>query len=471
MASPRSSGPIIAGAIDDADPELAAANAPAAGPSSALKNGGRTTFARMARNIGWLLGGRGFSGVVSLAYLAIAARAMGPAGFGMFTLVLAYGQSIANLTQFQSWQAVIRYGAVHLAGDRRDRLSRLLGFTTTLDLATALAGAALAALCVPLAASLLHWPAELQRSASWFGAALLLSTGATPNGVARLFDRFDRLTYTEAVGPSVRVVGAGVAWWMGGGVGMFLAVWALAAIAQSLVGWWTAYVIHGGLPSFGRAAFGDAVGENRKLWRFMLQTNASSSLSLLWLQLGTLAVGAVAGPVAAGGFRIAEKLAKALTKPVEALAKVLYPEVARLVASDDRPTLRRVFIRTTWVAVALAGGLVAVAGFGGELMLRLFAGEAFTFAHRYLFILAIAAAIDLSGFALEPIHNAFGKSGRILGTRAIGAATYALTLAATLPVIGPAGAALAAIVSSIVMRIRLATSAARLLALPPSDPA
>jgi len=36
-----------------------------------------SVFTRMGRNIGWLLGGRGFAGVVSLAYLAIAARALG----------------------------------------------------------------------------------------------------------------------------------------------------------------------------------------------------------------------------------------------------------------------------------------------------------------------------------------------------------------------------------------------------------
>lgn len=452
--------------ISDADPELVAADAPGAPVRPQ-----RSVVARMARNIGWLLGGRGFSGVVSLAYLAIAARSMGPAGFGMFTLILAYSQSIANLVQFQSWQAVIRYGAVHLADDRRDRLSRLLGFTTTLDLTMAVVGAALAALCVPLVAPLLHWSPEAEESARWFGAALLLSTGATPNGVTRLFDRFDRLTYTEAVSPSIRLIGAGIAWWVDGGVGMFLAVWATAAIVQSLVGWWTAYDIHGGLPRFGRAAFQGAVAENRKLWRFVWQTNASSSLSLLWLQLGTLAVGAVAGPVAAGGFRIAEKLAKALTKPIEALAKVFYPEVARLVASDDRTTLRRIFFRSTWIAIALACVLVAAAGFGGELMLRLFAGKDFTFAHTYLFLLAIAAAIDLSGFALEPIHNAFGRSGRILGTRAIGAATYAVMLAATLPFIGPAGAAVAAIASSIIMRIRLALSARRMLAAAPGTAA
>ena len=54
-------------------------------------------FRRLAKNIGWLAGSRGFTGLVSVAYLAIAARALGPRGFGSFTLVLTYGQLIHGL--------------------------------------------------------------------------------------------------------------------------------------------------------------------------------------------------------------------------------------------------------------------------------------------------------------------------------------------------------------------------------------
>ena len=125
----------------------------------------------MGRNMGWLLGGRGFAGAVSIGYLALAARALGPAGFGTFSLILAYGGSIASLAQFRSWQAVIRYGSVHLSEGRKDRLARLLGFTATLDWTSAVLGAAIAALGVRLAAPLLGWTPAHQRAAD---ARLLL---------------------------------------------------------------------------------------------------------------------------------------------------------------------------------------------------------------------------------------------------------------------------------------------------------
>jgi len=48
--------------------------------------------------------------------------------------------------------------------------------------------------------------------------------------------------------------------------------------------------------------------------------------------LGTLAVVGAAGRAAAGGYRLASRLAKAVAKPIRLVGRVLYPELARLVA-------------------------------------------------------------------------------------------------------------------------------------------
>jgi O-antigen/teichoic acid export membrane protein len=425
--------------------------------------GHATVFVRIGRNIGWLLGGRAFSAIVSIAYLAIAARALGPARFGGFVLVLTYAQLIANLVQFQSWKGVIRFGAIHLAQNRPERLARLLGFTATLDWASAAVGAVIAIVAVPFVAPLLHWSGAEQGTAAIFGAVLLLSTGATPTGMLRLFDRFDLLTYTEAIAPLVRLLGSIAAWWLGGGIVAFLLVWGLAACGQTIGQWVAALFIRCSRIAIGRRSFALAVNENSRLWRFMLQTNISNSLSLFWLQTGTLAVGSVAGAVQAGGFRIADRMAKGVIKPVETLTRALYPEMARLVATDERMVLRKVLIRTSWIAAGFSFAIVGIAGFAGGPILALVAGKEFEFASGYLFLLAISAAIDLTGFALEPFHNAHGRSGRVLRSRAVGAAVYAALLAILLPSIGAEGAAFASIGASSVMFLQLAASTAQIL--------
>jgi len=441
-------------------PEQVAPDAAAAGHATSAH---RAVFTRMARNIGWLLGGRGFTGAASLAYLALAARALGPQGFGTFSLILAYGAGIANLIQFRSWQAVIRFGAIHHGAERRDQLHRLFGFTATLDWTSALLGAVVAVFGTALAAPLLGWSSIEARDAALFGAVLLLSTGATPAGILRLGDRFDLLTYTEAIGPLIRLVGALAAWTAGLGINVFLMIWATAAIAQMLVGWAAALIIHRARLTLGRTAFRQTLAENPRLWRFMVQTNLSSSLSAIWQQLGVLAVGAVDGAVSAGAFRIASKLASSFSKPLETMTRVLYPELARLVASNDHATLRRVFLQLTAVSTVMAALVIGLAVFAGPRLLVLFSGHGFEGAYPYLIVLTIAAAIDLAGFGLESIHNAHGRSGRVLGARLIGAVTYVFALALLLPTIGPIGAAFAVVATSLAMRLHMAMSAKRIL--------
>ena len=52
---------------------------------------------RALTNTGWLMGARGINAVLSLAYLALATRALGIEGFGQFILVVAFAQAISGL--------------------------------------------------------------------------------------------------------------------------------------------------------------------------------------------------------------------------------------------------------------------------------------------------------------------------------------------------------------------------------------
>lgn len=417
----------------------------------------------MVKNIGWIAGSRGFNSVVSVAYLAVAARTLGPAQFGAFALILTYAQLVANFVQFQSWKGVIRYGALHVTAERPDRLERLFGFTATLDFGSAIIGSLIAMVGVPLVAPLLHWQSHEQTSAALFAGILLLTTGATPSGMLRLFDRFGLAAMGEAVGPLVRLAGSLAAWATGAGAETFLIIWVVAAVAQASTQWLAVIVINRSRIAFGRRAFNQAIEENEGLWRFMLQTNLSNSVTMFWTQLGTLAIGAVSGPADAGAFRLAKGLSKGIARPIQPITLALYPELSRMVANDDHSQLRKVTLQVTFVATGLALLVVLVTGLFGREILHLLAGRRFEFAEPFLFLLSVAAAIDLAGFAFEPLQNAYGQSWNVLRAKLIAAGAYVLLLGILLPTMGARGAAIAAILCSLLIFIQLAVLTARTL--------
>ena len=202
--------------------------------------------------------------------------------------------------------------------------------------------------------------------------------------------------------------------------------------------------------------------ENPRILKFAIQTNISSSLSSS-SQLGILAVGAVAGPIEAGGFRLAQRLAKGITNPIETGTRALYPEFARLVAQNDHVKLRHVLLRVCFIAAGLGALAVLIAGPAAPEILRVVAGPHFAFARPYLVLLLIAAAVDLAGFALEPFHNAHGRAGRVLRIRLVGALTYLILLACLIPPLGATGAALATVGASLVTFAQFALSSWQIL--------
>lgn len=420
-----------------------------------------TVLARIGRNSGWLGASAAFSAIASLVYVGLAARALGPAGFGSFAVIMTFGELITNFAQFQSWKAITSYGSAQRETGDEARLSRLIGYAATLDWVAGLIGAAAAIVIASAIAPLLHWSIHEQHSAALFGAALLLTSSTAPAGVLRVFDRFDLQVLTESLVQITRFAGCFVGWMIGAGVDWFLAVWALAAL-QLLVSQWLAVVRLGHRPSFRSLAA--TARENAGLWPFMLKTNVSSSLSLFWMQFGTLAVGAGAGAIEAGGFRLAYRFSQAMMKPVEIATKALFPEFARLVSEDDHSTMRKVLMQVSAISGAFACVVIVGTGLWGREILRLVAGPRFEYASGLLFLLSISAAINVIGFALEPFHNAHFRAGTVLRAYAVAAVVYAALLAILLPLAGADGAALASIVTALAILVQLSASAAGILA-------
>jgi O-antigen/teichoic acid export membrane protein len=426
----------------------AAAAAPVGGP---LK--------RTVVNAGWLLSGKGVGGLLSIVYLALATRSLGVAGFGEFMLVLTYAQAIAYLVQFQSWQTVIRYGAVHVAERRGDRLRSLLAFTVALDLGGAFVGAAVAAAGAWLLGPLLEWTPPEQERAAMFGAALLLlSLRATPTGILRLFGRFATATAAETALPLMRLVGALVAWRSGTGITGFLLAWAFAEAACN-AGMWLAAgrTLRSETPdgaNWRSASLRGVTADNPGLWRFAWATNASTTINAVWQQAGTLAVGAALGAAAAGGYRLAFQIAQALSKPSASLARAIYPELARLGAGAGGSATD--FVRQATVAASLVGAAVVAVGLvGGEFILGVIGGEPFRDAYGYLVLLTIATAIELAGFALEPALLARGRAVSALVARLTAALIYLASLIPLLHLAQGYGAAAASILGAVLSAVFL----------------
>lgn len=410
----------------------------------------RTSRASILANLGWLLAGKWVGAVLSVVYLGLAARRLGPEQFGQFTLILGTAQAIAAFVSFQSWQIVVRYGMTHLAAEGRGPLARLIAFCISIDLAAALLGCGVAWAGVAGLGTRLGWSPALSRIALLFCAVMLLSVRSTAVGVLRLFDRFGIGATADATTPIMRFLGSLVVVVTHPSVQGFLGAWAAAEIVTAIVYWIAARRVAADVVRLPRPAdVRLAPGDNPGLWRFTALTNLSLSLEAGGKQLAVLLVGLLAGPVVAGNYRLATQLSQSIVRVSDMASRAIFAEFARSQSGRRGPDLRRLFRQVNRLALAAAAGLILVLS-TGRFALLLLAGPGHLDAYPLLRLLAIAAAIDLAGVGFEPVLMAMGLAWRALWLRGVAGLCLVIGLAVLLPRYGGTGAAWATVLASAV---------------------
>ncbi len=389
---------------------------------------------RLFRNIGWLLGGRGLNGVLSLVYLALATNTLGMAQFGIFAIIVAIGQIVTGLANFQTWQFVVRWGAQDKGP------SEATGFAIALDLLSLVLGAVLAAILTWTATLWLPIPENLLWLTFGYCIVSLISIRTTPIGLLRLRFQFGKATAAEAVQPIVRTIGAVLAWLYMPTVTGFVLAWAASEIFVALALWIVA--ARGGGIDLTQISLSRIPAKHRDAWRFVWSTNMSGSLTIAGKQLMILMVGAIGGEALAGGFHVASKLGQALVSLAQAISKAIYPELVH--AKEDAQ-----LIAQRMANIALIGGVIAVlvSLFAGRWGLGFF-GEEFRGVYWAMVILSIAGAVELIGASLESLLVSAGRAATAFIVRGVPTILAILLLEVAMDWNGLKGAAFAVLGAS-----------------------
>ncbi|GIX19834.1 lipopolysaccharide biosynthesis protein [Erythrobacter cryptus] len=397
---------------------------------------------RVFANMGWLLGGRGFNAVLSLVYLAIAARTLGTQGFGHFALIVALGQAITGLANFQTWQFIVRWGANGDGGSvDPDKAREATGFAMALDFVSVALGLALAGAVIASAPWWLEVPRDLLGLAFAYCAISLAAIRTTPTGILRLHFQYGRAAMAEAVQPIVRTLGAALALVFMPNVTGFILAYAASEIAVAAALWVAAARVQ---PiSLAAISLKSIPSRHRDTWRFVVSTNLSGSLSVAGKQVIILLVGTFGGAALAGGFRVASQLGQALISLAQTVSKAILPELVH--SRQNALTITR-----RMANIAAVGGVIAVvtALAFGRIGLELVAGEDFGVFYWAMVILAIAGAVELVGASLESLLVSAGKAHIAFIVRAVPTLLALVLLDAAIAWNGAKGAAFALLGSS-----------------------
>lgn len=419
---------------------------------------------RVLANAGMLLGGRTVNALISLGYIALAARGLGVAQFGVLVLINSFAQFIGDVVRFQSWQTIIQFGTAPFSEARRADFQRVLRFGLVLDLISAGAGLLIGVAGAYLVGPHLGMPRDMAGAAALYALSIVFLAPASPVGVLRLVNRFGVLSAQAAISSTVRLAGGAIGYLTHAPVSFFLVVWALGSVAAFAYTAGVAYLDlrrRGMLDNF--AWSGPLTAGMPGAWRFAWATNASSSLDVAFTHVATLAVGALIGPAQAGLWRVARQVADALAKPARLLIPALYPELAKLRASGGTASMASLATRVGLIGGGFATLLLVVAIFAGKPLLTLVMGEAFGAAAPTMTLQVAAAVIGVWALPLEPMLVSMGRPGAVVRIRLIVAVAFLSSLPFIVHAQGLPGAGMALVGAALASALGMLWSLVRVM--------
>jgi len=418
------------------------------GPESAPGLNTKGAGARIARNISLLFGAKSGGALLGLLVLALAARAVTVAELGALLMLHAYITIVSGLISFESWQAVVKFGAGPLAAGDTGRFHRLLRFTMALDAAGA-AAAVIAGMALFLVlAPVLGLPEEMRIPGLVYCGLILVNVRNTPMGVLRVIDRFDLISAQTLILPLVRLAGTAAGLVMGAGLVWYIGVW----FAAALISYLSLPVL--ALRELARRGMLKGLFARRPrldspetgLWRFVWFANIDRTVDLFDSHLPTLLTGAIFGPAYAALFKIARDVADLLAKAARLLDWVIYPELTRMVLAGEPARVLALITRASLILLGLGLTVSALLAWAGGDALAAILGEPYREAAPLAVLLLIAASLLAAAAPLYPALYAVGEPGRAVFARALGV-TVMLTLTAGLSYLigehGPGWAAIA----------------------------
>ena len=405
---------------------------------------------RVLKNFGVVLRGQGIAAIFTLVATVLMANALSATEFGLVILLHTYVLAVRGFLNFRTYEAIVRFGVpLHENGENKN-LKRLFRTTTLIDMSSGIVATLVGVGAASAAGVFLHWDDRMISLATLYSLVMLTTVANTPNGILRLYDRFDALSVFYMVGPAIRITGVSVAWMMDASMYVFISIWAIAYVLENS---WLFIRGHLELKKHIKDSIWQGMGWRGENWRETLKTTHEfrhfmtvlywqTNIDLLPKHLSVLLAGSLLGPAAAGMFRLARDFSSILTKPAMMLREVLFPDLTRILHTEAEG-----FYELGFRAVKLAGAggliLVLLSIPSAKPLLGLI-GPEYTQAATVLSLLLLAATFELAGSPLRAAAYAMGKVAPVLRIHLLSILIYLGLFYILAPVMGLPGPGVAA---------------------------
>jgi O-antigen/teichoic acid export membrane protein len=367
-------------------------------------------FSKVIRSSGALFSNNTMALGLSVLQGVMATRLLGPAGFGLIGVVMAFASTINSLFSFRMSEIVVRYGGEYLNTGEKEKAAALMKVTALTEAIVSL----LAFLVVILTANFAETYLSKTSGTAWmftvYAVGLLANFNTeTSTGILQVTDKIKLqgvINLIQSILSTLIIAGAFffngtitiilIAYLIGKsilGLGLFIA--AQIQLQKALgSGWW-------------RTSF-SALTSTRDIVRFAISSNISATIIKLFRESELIWVGFFLDTTAVGYYRVAFTLAHFLAIPADPLIATTFPEINRLAVEKAwgrlKSFLRKITAFSFAYNILLGLGLMVF----GRWVIRIYSGAEYLNAYPALVALAIGLTFNYTLFWNRPLLLALG---------------------------------------------------------------
>ncbi len=341
--------------------------------------------------------GKFVSSISSLVVLALLARHLGPTLFGVLAVMRTVVTVVDSFANFNTWQALIKYGTEALSARRSDDVDRVIKLSFAIDAVSAVVGTLVVAVLAFVIPATFGWDDREASLCAVYGFTILTHISGAPDGIYRIFDAYRAQAIATSIlsllvtGSVVVAVALDASF-----TGCVLAIVAgemLGNILIVMVALWVAR--QHGHGSWMRSSLAGWRTRFPGIGNFLLSTNGQLTVKKLSADTDMFIVGAMLGSFPSGLFRVVKQLGALPARIFMPFEQVIFTELARYAADRDYVTFRRLLRRTIGIMMVGSLGIWAVASIFAEPMIALVAGDEYVSAASTLrwFFLAMVFTI------------------------------------------------------------------------------
>ncbi|MBM7839409.1 O-antigen/teichoic acid export membrane protein [Alkalihalobacillus xiaoxiensis] len=313
---------------------------------------------KLIKNVATLFSGNIIAQVLGLITLALTTQLLGAELFGVLIVIQTYTIIMDKLVNFQSWQALIKFGTEAQRDGNDNEFKGLIKFSTLLDAVSALIATLLAILLIYWLAPLINLNEEYIYMCMIYCLSILFHLSGAPTAILRMYDKFKLIATIQVIVAMLKFVTIFALYLLEiNNFSVVLVAWVLSEVISHLLlltcghyvlyknninKWWL-----------------KKTTRPKEFFSFTCWTNLSTTVNLPVKQFDILIVSWIISMEGVAVYKIFKQVAQICNKISDPVYQVIFPQLVKMV-SDNKLNLALKYVKKVAFILALITIPIAV---------------------------------------------------------------------------------------------------------------